>query len=481
MDNEQKQPPVESSVPQVPQPGAIPSFFMKKKVLIPTVVAVVALVLIAVTGFVFWQKGQFWGQKNVASKTPITILWADWAPADSLDALVKEFTKETGIPVVVQRKSWSNFQNYTFSILDAKKQDFDMVVGDSQWLGRGSQGGHYVNLTNFVKDNNLPETMLPIAIEGYGEYPKGSGKYWAVPLEGDALGWVYRKDLFEDPREKQAFQKKYGYELTVPTTWNQVRDIAEFFYRPEKDFYGIGLLTGVEHDPISMGVQNLIWAFGGDLGDYKTHKVKGILNSKDSVAGLEFYKKLYAFTPPGYQNTFYTDPQDDFKKGRLVMFFSYFAFFPELEDKTKNPYSDATGYFKMPKGPKVQVASLGGQGLSISSYTNKKDEAFIFLKWIINDDVQAKWASLGGFSTSKKVLASNTFLEATRFNRAFAESMTMLKDFWADPVYAELLTASQKQWNDYLTKDTSPSAQATMDTLARDWENIFEYSGYYKE
>ena len=162
------------------------------------------------------------------------------------------------------------------------------------------------------------------------------------------------------------------------------------------------------------------------------------------------------------------------------MFFSYFAFFPDLEDGTKNPYKEGTGYFKMPKGPKAQVASLGGQGLSVSSYSSKKDEAFAFLKWIIRDDVQDKWAELGGFSTSKKVLSSEKFLNATRFNRAFAESMTMLKDFWADPVYSELLLSSQKRWNDYLTTDKYSSTE-TMTSIARDWENIFEYAGYYKE
>ena len=47
---------------------------------------------------------------------------------------------------------------------------------------------------------------------------RAAKKYWAVPLEGDAAGWAYRKDWFEDPKEMEAFKAKYGYDLDVPKT-----------------------------------------------------------------------------------------------------------------------------------------------------------------------------------------------------------------------------------------------------------------------
>ena len=69
------------------------------------------------------------------------------------------------------------------------------------------------------------------------------GKYWAIPAEGDATGWAYRKDWFEDPAEKEAFKAKYGYDLDVPKTWDEMRDIAEFFHRPDEKRYGIAIYT----------------------------------------------------------------------------------------------------------------------------------------------------------------------------------------------------------------------------------------------
>ena len=40
----------------------------------------------------------------------------------------------------------------------------------------------------------------------------------------------------------EAFKAKYGYDLAVPKTYAQMRDIAEFFYRPDENRYGIAHL-----------------------------------------------------------------------------------------------------------------------------------------------------------------------------------------------------------------------------------------------
>ncbi len=37
--------------------------------------------------------------------------------------------------------------------------------------------------------------MAPATVKGYAEYPGNSGKYWAIPLEGDATGIVLSQGL----------------------------------------------------------------------------------------------------------------------------------------------------------------------------------------------------------------------------------------------------------------------------------------------
>ena len=222
---------------------------------------------------------------NTALAEELTIFWAEWDPANYLQELVNDYTKETGVKVTVETTPWSDFQTKTFREFAAKGDAYDMVVGDSQWLGAGSTQGHYVDLTDFFKKHNLEKVFLPATVVGYAEYPIGSQKYWAIPLEGDANGWSYRKDWFEDPKEKAAFKAKYGYELGVPKDYKQLRDIAEFFYRPDKKRYGIALYTDNSYDAVAMGVEQTIFSYGGDLGDYATYKIDGIVNSKAGDRG----------------------------------------------------------------------------------------------------------------------------------------------------------------------------------------------------
>ena len=68
----------------------------------------------------------------------LTIFWAEWDPANYLQELVNEYTAETGVTVTVQTTPWPDFQTKTFAELNAQGDAYDMVVGDSQWLGAGS-------------------------------------------------------------------------------------------------------------------------------------------------------------------------------------------------------------------------------------------------------------------------------------------------------------------------------------------------------
>ncbi|MEI6437414.1 MAG: extracellular solute-binding protein [Candidatus Omnitrophota bacterium] len=405
----------------------------------------------------------------------LTILWAKWAPSDYLQKLSEDFTSETGIKVVVKQETWDDFYQAFFD----HPKDYDMVGGDSQWLGRGADGGYYVDLSKWIIDKNVPHQMTLASIAGYAEYPKASRRYWAVPLMGDAMGFAYRKDLFEDPKEKRLFQSRFGYPLDIPKTWLELKDIATFFYRPEVGQYGVNVWASEQYDGTTMGVETFIWDWGADLGDQVSYKVKGILDVPAAAEALKFYKELHALGAPEWKHA-YLETNEAFLKGRAAMVMSYFAFFPDLLDPVKNPYAASTGFFANPAGPKGRFSSLGGQGLSVVSFSKKKDNVFRFLSWFIRSDVQRKWARLGGYSCDRAVLNSAEFLNATPYNRALRDSMGMLKDFWVIPEYASLLAVSQKYWSQYLFTDTT-SAEEAMSRVAREWEDLFEAAGYYKE
>jgi multiple sugar transport system substrate-binding protein len=452
------------------------------KFFISGIVAIV--VLLAAGGYLLFTTSKPTASVTAEHKT-LTIFWAEWKPADYLQQLTEDFTKETGIKVTIVQDSWGTWTETFAKEMDKKENgSYDMVVGDSQWLGRGVADGNYVELSDWIYKNNIADRFTEASMAGYAEYPKGKYRYWAIPVEGDAAGFSYRKDLFEDPKEKAAFKKKYGYELAPPKTWYELKDIAEFFYRPQQDFYGILVWTDPKYDAITMGIDSLVWAWGANLGDPLTYKVDGVLNTKEGVDALTFYKELNSFNNPKWAE-YYLDTKSSSNQpmidGSVAMAMGYFAINPELLDKEKNPnYYDKIGFFAMPKGPKGQYASLGGQGVSIVSHSKKKEEAFMFLEWFAREDVQKKWAELGGLSCNIAVLHSDAFLNASPLNKPFVESMEIVRDFWAVPEYSSMLVISQKYWYKYVVEG-SITAQEAMDSIAKEWEAIFEAKGYYKQ
>jgi multiple sugar transport system substrate-binding protein len=409
-----------------------------------------------------------------ASAQELTIFWAEWDPANYLQELVNDYTAETGVTVRVETTPWPDFQTKTFAEFNARGDAFDLVVGDSQWLGAGSEGGHYVDLTDFFEEHNLTDVFVPATIKYYSEY---DGKYWAIPTEGDANGWAYRKDWFEDPEEMAAFKEKYGYDLGVPEDYKQLRDIAEFFHRPDEGRYGVALYTDNSYDGLAMGVEQTIFSYGGELGDYETYQVQGVTNSPENVEALEMYRELYQFTPPNWGKVFFLENNQAITEGLVAMSMNYFAFFPALANPATNPHAENTGYFVNPPGPTgAHHAALGGQGLSIVSYSQNKEEAFKFLEWFIREDVQKKWGELGGYTCHAAVLESEEFRTATPFNEAFYQSMQIVKDFWAVPEYAELLTQMNNRVYPYVVGGQG-TAQEALDGLAADWEETFKRYG----
>src|SRR5512142_541279 len=73
----------------------------------------------------------------------LTILWAQWSPADYLQQIGAMYEKETGIKVTVVQEPWGSFGDRFNVAMAASGTEWDMVVGDSQWIGQGATAGYY--------------------------------------------------------------------------------------------------------------------------------------------------------------------------------------------------------------------------------------------------------------------------------------------------------------------------------------------------
>src|SRR5690554_3903700 len=415
--------------------------------------------------------------------TQINILWAQWDPADYLQQIGNMYEAETGIKVNVVQEPWASFQDRFFTEMAAGGDSWDMVVGDSQWLGAGSSQGHYMDMTEFLTSTGIAETVTPAMRTYYGEYPPGSGQYWAYPTEGDADGWAYRRDLFEDPDEMAAFEEEYGYPLAVPETYEQFMDIAQFFTRPDDNLYGVAIYGQNGYDSMVMGVENTMFSWGARWQD-ENNTVQGVVNDDRAVEALQAYKDMWdCCSVPGMSSAFFNEVNDAFISGQAAMAMNFFAFFPALANPEVNPYAETTGFFANPEGPYGERgAALGGQGTSIINYISdeRKQAAMDFIEWFAQEEIQLEWARLGGYTCNTNVLQSDVFLNATPFNPAFAETMTFVKDFWNVPVYDPLLQVANREFGAYIIEGRG-TAQETMDRIAEQHHQILVEAGLIEE
>lgn len=418
------------------------------------------------------------GSGDLAAKSAgprsIVVWWFQWAPADGLAELGKDFEKETGIAVNVEQIPLSSYQDKAFLEFGGSRTRFDILIGDSQWIGRGATKGLYLELTDWLPTVVDLKTIHPRAAKYLCEYPMGSGKWFAAPCETDAIGLAYRKDWFEDPKEKAAFQEKFGRELKVPESWEEFREVATFFQRPEEKRYGCAMPSDRAYDGLTMGVQNVLWAFGGMWHAEDSMKVVGHLDTQGTIDAIEFFRELVKLGPKGAERLDYGQVLEAFTNGSTAMLLNYFAFFPGIEQK----FGEKAGFAVVPGHAGKRVASLGGQGMSISTKipAEQQELAKQFIAWFQKRETQEKWITKpAGFTANAEILKSAEFRERTKYNGPFADSVDAMQDFWNVPCYNELLAATQR-YVGMAVDGEMPTAEAVK-KLAEEKERILREAG----
>ncbi len=409
----------------------------------------------------------------------ITLGWAAWDPANALQELTKEFTSETGIEVNFEFVPWPNFADRMLNELNNKGKTFDLLIGDSQWIGAGAVYGHYVKLNDFFdKEGISMSDFSPATVYAYSTWPKGSENYYALPAMGDALAWAYRKDWFDRPELKSEFKKKHGYDLGVPADWNQLHDMCSFFQGREIDGqkrYGAAINTERGSEGITMGVTAAMYAWGMEYENpNKPYDMEGYFNSPQAVEAVEFYRKLYEdCAPPGHSDAYMVANLDAYKSGQVAFQMNWYAFWPGVSKEDSG--GRVSGFFANPK-QNVAAATLGGQGISVVKYSDKQDLALEYIKWFARPDVQQKWWDLGGYSCHNDVLNSPSFPTSTVYAQGFLDSMGIVKDFWQEPTFVELMLPMQEAIHDYVVNGKG-TAKGALDKIIEEWVEVFEADG----
>jgi len=225
---------------------------------------------------------------------------------------------------------------------------------------------------------------------------------------------VVRKDIYDCPSEQAGFKAKYNYDLPLkPDTWDQFRDVAEFFTRKAgdklcdkplaEDFYGTAVslkrYLATQYD-----FEMFLNAFGGLMfkGDGRLATAEGFksgddiaFDSPEGIKGLEYWLSLLKFVPPGYLEYTWDNTYSDMCKGKLYTYPTWGDTTPFLEDASEQGCPAVAGKMVYYPVPGTHQTGAEGQTWFIPSSSKNPEAAYLFLQWLASKDVALRCQGMG--------------------------------------------------------------------------------------
>ncbi|MFC5067607.1 ABC transporter substrate-binding protein [Flaviflagellibacter deserti] len=194
--------------------------------------------------------------------------------------LAKAFSEITGIKLTHDLIQEGDVVEKIQTQMQSGKNIYDAWVNDSDLIGTHYRYKQAVDLTDWMAKEGKDVTSPTIDIDdfigkSFGTAP--DGHLYQLPDQQFANLYWFRYDWFTDPKNKEAFKAKYGYELGVPVNWSAYEDIAEFFSNDVKEVNGQKIYGHMDYgkkDP-SLG-----WRFTDAWLSMAGNGDKGIPNGK---------------------------------------------------------------------------------------------------------------------------------------------------------------------------------------------------------
>ena len=336
--------------------------------------------------------------------TTLNLIMEQNATTDAIEALVPQFEELTGIDVVIEKAPYDDvIQKETLAFVSGQGA-YDLISAPYEYLGNMVVNGYIQSIEPFLEGESLIEGFdkndrIEALWAACGDW---EGTLYGTPENLCTMFYAYRKDLFENETEKADFLAKYGYELAIPTTWQQYRDIAEFFTREKGEllageplaqaFYGVSM-SGKRHQATVFEWMNYMWSFGGNIFDEEGNIA---IDDEKTIEALQYYVDLTEFAPPGVSSKTWDEQTTELQQGIVAQAICFNDCTPSIENPDESLMVGKYGYAQYPAGEK-QTSHFGGWGYYIPTDAKNPEAAWLFLEWFLSYDVQRNLAENGFF------------------------------------------------------------------------------------
>ena len=430
---------------------------------------------------------------GAASAQDITIRWAlhPGAEADAVvDYFAPRYEQETGIKVIGEILPPDQLRD---------RMSIEAIAGTNRWdLGYHSPGwfgtfkDHVIDLTGLIEKHGFDVDAYPALVQNsHMKSPARPGEIIALPTTPAAPMFIYRRDWFAHPDEQAAFEAKYGRALAAPATFAELRDVAEFFTRDdgetlagetlERPVYGwsdaLGAGAGITRSFIVM-------LYSTGVSGWDENYEPDIDQPIVAEVAEYFVDLAQNFAPREAQNWGFLEGLEMYRDGRMATA----TMWPQGVGTVEDPSGDAAGntaYTPLPvwennlAGYTQGHPFLGGGGVFIFDTPNS-EEAFKFLKWMLQDN---------------EVEFGKRSLQFSRLSHFQSEELRSLQPYYGDflPAFEKVLESvfirqgipewGAVMWNgttDFITDVYSGdlTAEQAQERWAKQMRDAFDAAGY---
>lgn len=316
--------------------------------------------------------------KDTSAKV-VRVLAVSGPETDSLIASAAEFEKATGITASIEQVSRSLWGERKVRELLQDSGIYDVVmIGGGDDLVWVTQKAHVLPLDDYLTAEDKAQLM-------HADFFTKDGALIGVPQYYNFPMLFYRKDMLEDPKEQAAFKEKYGRDLTVPTTYDELQQVAEFFNRPEMAGFCMG---GVDWS-IFLDYTYFLYGTGGNFGDLTTGELT--LNTPEFVRALDAMTRMKAYNPNGWETMSFFDCDTQMLQGKAFMYQNWFYEWTTFQKEMP----DQIGMAPV-TGDKQPGAHIGAMVAVIPQAAPDPDAAGQFISWMLSAQYQKEMMTATG-------------------------------------------------------------------------------------
>ena len=155
--------------------------------------------------------------------------------------LAQAFKEMTGITVNHDIIQEGDVVNKISTEMQTGHPIYDIWINDSDFIGTHPRYNDSITFTDYMAGDGKAITNPNLDLDDFIGLEFGKwidGKVYQLPDQQFANLYWFRYDWFSKPAIRDAFKKKYGYDLGVPVNWSAYEDIADFFTNTIKEIDG---------------------------------------------------------------------------------------------------------------------------------------------------------------------------------------------------------------------------------------------------